>query len=99
MDRDAVHPRGDHSRGTDLAGVRGERVAVEYDEVGHLPGRDRAGVIAVVHPGGPARVRRERRLEVECLLGQEGLAPGPALLAVGPPVDRDVDRLERVGRA
>ena len=51
VDRDSVHPRGDHARGADLGGVRGERVAVEYDEIGNLSGRDRAGVIAMVHPG------------------------------------------------
>ena len=96
--RDAVHPGGDHLCGADLAGVGSERVAIEYDEVGHLPGRDRAGVIAVVHPRRPARVRRERGLEGQRLLGQEGLAPAAALLAVRPPVDGDMDRLERVGR-
>ena len=67
----AVDPGRHDLGGADLRGVPDERVAVEHDEVRHLPRCEGAGVVAVVHPRRPAGVRRERGLEVEGLPGQE----------------------------
>src|SRR4051812_9567131 len=68
VDGDAVDPRGDHLRRADPGSAAGERIAVEDGEVGDLARRDGAGVVAVVRPGRPTGVRRERGSEVDRLL-------------------------------
>ena len=75
----------------DLFRRSGERVAVEDGQVRERPGLDPAGVVRVVHPRAPRRVRRQRGRQVQRLLGEEGSrSPG------GPPVHRDVYGGQRV---
>ena len=71
----AAEHRGHHAHVAELIGRAVERVAVEHDEVGQVPGEDLpAAALVTREPGGSHAGRVEGLLDGHRLLGMPGLA-------------------------
>ena len=76
-----------------------EGVTVEEDEVGDRPGSTSPASSRWYTHADPEVYAAKATSRDEELVGQERLAPGTPRFPVRHPVDRDVDRLERIGGA